>query len=121
MISIPTITQLVLSLTIYNVWILRFKRATPWRGGDAKTMRDEFLAYGLSPSLVWVVGFLKIASATGLILGLWYPALTRVSATVLAVLMVAAVAMHFKVRDPAKKSLPAACLFLAALYVALSA
>ena len=34
--------QLIVALGILNVWMLRPGKATPFRGGDAKSLRDEF-------------------------------------------------------------------------------
>jgi hypothetical protein len=44
---IPIVLQLVVALGIFNVWLLRSNKASSYRGGDAKTMREEFAAYGL--------------------------------------------------------------------------
>ena len=42
-----------------------------------------------------------------LIVGIWAPVLIRPPAAIVAVLMIGALAMHAKVRDPLTKSLPA--------------
>ncbi len=99
--------QIIIALGIFNVWILRFSSPTSWRGGDARNMREEFAAYGLPPGVMSAVGAAKLLCAVGLLLGLWLPALIVPSASVLAVLMAVAIAMHFKVKDPLRKSLPA--------------
>ena len=39
--------QLIVAVGILNVWLLRSGRATPFRGGDARSLREEFAAYGL--------------------------------------------------------------------------
>ena len=66
-----------------------------------------------------VVGFLKLMFAAALIAGIWFPALTRPGAAVgIAFLMFGAVAMHVKVKDPLKKSLPALTMFVLSLIVA---
>jgi len=41
------ICQLVIALGIFNVWLLRSGKATAWRGGEARTMKEEFEVYGL--------------------------------------------------------------------------
>lgn len=51
---IRSIAQLIIALGILNVWLLRFNKATVYRGGGAKNMKQEFAAYGL-PGLVYVV------------------------------------------------------------------
>lgn len=116
--SIILISQLIIALGIYNVWLLRTNRETPWRGGDAKTMEQEFHAYGLSTQCMKIVGFVKVLMATLLIVGIWYPPFTTIGATIMASLMLAAVFMHLKVKDPVRKSLPAASLLLLSLIVA---
>ena len=62
---IVKIIQVVIGLGIYNVWLLRFGRATAYRGGSAKNLREEFAVYGLPSWSVTVIGFLK---QTGLFL-----------------------------------------------------
>jgi uncharacterized membrane protein YphA (DoxX/SURF4 family) len=109
--------QVLIGLGILNVWLVRQGKATQWRGGDAKTIVEEFAIYGLPEWLVWVVGFLKILLAVLLIVGVWYPELTRPASLGLAVLMLGAVAMHLKVKDPLKKSLPALTLLILCLLV----
>lgn len=116
---IVTIIQVIVALSIYNVWLLRSGRATNWRGGDARTMKEEFEVYGLSVWFMGVVGFLKLLFATGLLAGVWYPVLTLPSAVGLAVLMLGAVAMHFKVSDPPLKALPAFTMLVLCVLVAL--
>jgi uncharacterized membrane protein YphA (DoxX/SURF4 family) len=113
-----TIIQLVVGLGIYNVWLLRFGKATNWRGGNAKSMREEFAVYGLPSWSVSAVGFLKLLCATALILGVWFPALTRPAGLGLAMLMAGAVAMHVKVKDPIPKSLPALTMLVLSLFIA---
>ena len=55
----------------------------------------------------YLVGALKIGSAVMLIAGFWIDALVMPAATIVAVLMVGALVMHVKVKDPAIRSLPA--------------
>ena len=79
-VSIATIVQMIVALSIYNVWLLRSRRATNWRGGEAKNMREEFAVYGLPGWFMGVVGFLKLTFATLLLAGVWVPALTKPAA-----------------------------------------
>lgn len=111
--------QLVIALGLLNVWLLRTGKPTPWRGGDAQNMRDEFAVYGLSPGFMKVIGFLKITLAACLIIGLWVHVVTRPAAIGVAALMLGAVAMHVKVKDPLKRSLPALTLLILAILVAI--
>jgi hypothetical protein len=116
-----TVMQVIAALGIYNVWLLRFSKPTAWRGGSATTMKDEFAVYGLPASMVAVIGGLKLLFATLLLVGTWYPAVTRPAAIGLALLMLGAIAMHVKVRDPIAKSLPAAAMLMLAAIVAYAA
>jgi uncharacterized membrane protein YphA (DoxX/SURF4 family) len=110
--------QLVIALGLLNVWLLRFGKATPWRGGQAMNMREEFAAYGLPAWFMWVVGGLKVSLAILLIVGLWVTPVSRPAAIGIAVLMLGAIAMHVKVGDPIKKALPATSLLLLCLFIA---
>ncbi len=82
-------------------------------------MKQEFEVYGLPGWFVPVIGSLKLLFAAMLIAGIWYPGLTRPAAAAVTVLMIGAVAMHVKVKDPIKKSVPAFILLLLAFIVAL--
>ncbi len=98
--------QLTVALGILNVWLLRSGQATPFRGGDAKTLREEFAAYGLPFWFMCVVGVLKVGLALALLAALWLPAFAQPAAIGLGLLMLGAFVMHLKVKDPVKKSLP---------------
>ena len=110
------ILQLIISIGLINVWLLRFNKATEYRGGNAKNMNEEFIAYGLPEWSMYLVGFLKVAIAIMLIISIWIEELLFYNLIVLAALMIAAVFMHLKVKDPIKKSYPAlSILFMIAL------
>ena len=110
------ILQLVIAIGLINVWLLRFNKATEYRGGDAKNMKEEFIAYGLPVWLMYLVGAMKIAIAITLVLSFWVEQLLFYNLIALASLMIAALMMHVKVKDPIKKSYPAlSILFMIAL------
>jgi hypothetical protein len=116
---VSLIIQIIVALGLLNVWLLRFKKPTHYRPGGARSMSEEFAAYGLPSWSLWVVGGLKLACAVCLLAGIWVPALVAPAAGVVGVLMVGAIAMHLKVKDPLVKSLPAgAMLAMTALLVA---
>jgi len=118
---VQKICQLVIGLGILNVWILRFGKKTPYRGGDSASLKEEFAAYGLPGFMVWVVGALKLGAALALLGGLAVPLLVKPAAIVMVILMLGAAAMHAKVKDPLKKYLPAVVmLVLSAFLVATS-
>ena len=115
------ILQLIISIGLINVWLLRFNKATEYRGGNAKNMNEEFMAYGLPEWSMYLVGFLKVAIAIMLIVSIWIEELLFYNLIVLAALMIAAVFMHLKVKDPIKKSYPAlSILFMIALIMYLT-
>jgi uncharacterized membrane protein YphA (DoxX/SURF4 family) len=98
--------QLVVGLGILNVWLLRAGKVTPFRGGNSRSLREEFATYGLPFWFMCVVGVLKVGLALALIAGIWIPRLTQPAAFGLGLLMLGAFAMHLKVKDPISKALP---------------
>lgn len=111
--------QLIIAFGIYNVWLLRVNQPTNWRGGDAKNMEEEFHVYGLSTSMLNVVRVLKLLGATCLVAGLVDSQFALIGSVMMVGLMLAAVLMHFKVKDPVRKAIPAASLLLLSLVVLL--
>ena len=110
------ILQLLISIGLINVWFFRFNKATEFRGGNAKNMREEFQAYGLPAWSMYLVGAAKVVIAILLIVSIWFKELLVYNPLALAVLMIGAVLMHIKVKDPIKKSYPAlSILFMIAL------
>jgi hypothetical protein len=99
--------QIFIALCLLNVWVLRFRRRTAYRGGDAGSMKEEFASYGLPEWLMYVIGALKIGIAVCFLAGLWFHPIVLPAGLLLCVLMLGALAMHAKIRDPLTKSLPA--------------
>lgn len=108
-------------ISIINVWFFRFKKSTPYRPGQANSMVEEFKAYGLSESMMYLVGALKVASAIALFISIWTPQFTLYPAALMAALMLGAIIMHVKVKDPLTKSFPAATFLLLSLILILNA
>lgn len=104
--------MLSVSAVVLNVWLFRFSKATIYRGGEATNMLEEFAVYGLSDTIAYIVGGLKILAALGLLLGLVYRKAIAPAATVMAVLMIGAIAMHVKVADEAIKYVPAGLMLV---------
>ncbi len=73
--SISMIFQIIIALGIFNVWFVRSKKATAWRGGKAVNMQEEFAAYGLPSWFMGLIGFVKVTLAICLLVGLLVPAL----------------------------------------------
>jgi len=114
------VIQVVIALGILNVWVLRYGKATAWRGGEAKNMKEEFEVYGLPGWFMKLVGALKVLFAGLLIAGVWVPGLAVPAAIGLGILMLGALAMHVKVKDPLKKSLPAFSVLVLCIVVAVA-
>ena len=104
---VSVVLQLTVALGILNVWLLRSGQATPFRGGGAKTLREEFAVYGLPFWFMCLVGVLKVGLALALLTGLWLQPVAQPAAIGLGLLMVGAFVLHLKVGDPVKKALPA--------------
>jgi hypothetical protein len=117
--SVSTILQVVVALGLLNVWLVRARSSTAFRGGSSQSLREEFAAYGLPDWSFFAVGVLKIASAVLLIVGIWVPEVIKPAAGTVAVLMVGALAMHAKVKDPLTKFLPALLMLLMAVAIVL--
>ena len=104
---ISSILQVIVGLGLLNVWLVRARSATAYRGGEAQSLREEFAVYGLPEWTFYLVGGLKIVAGVLFIVGVWVPGLVRLPAVVVAALMVGALAMHAKAKDPVSKFLPA--------------
>lgn len=113
-VTITMVLQLIIGVGLLNVWVLRRGNATSYRGGAARTLREEFTAYGLPATMFYLVGTLKVVAGLVLLAGLWWPLPMPVKAAagVVAALMLGAIVMHVKVKDPAVKYVPAALVFV---------
>mgnify|MGYP003672437710 FL=1 len=104
--------KIIIFISIINVWFIRFNKPTPWRGGDSKSMKEEFETYGLSHTIMYLVGTIKVGLAILLIVSLWIKDLSTPAAGAMGIFMLGAIAMHFKADDPSIKSFPALILFI---------
>ncbi len=98
--------QIVIAFSIVLVWVVRFPNVV-----------KEFHEYGLPDWIRTVVGATKIALATLLVAGIWYPALVTVPALLMALLMVCAQGAHVKAKHPWIKYLPSLVLLVLCLFV----
>jgi len=119
--TLPSVLQLVVGLGLLNVWLVRSKSATAYRGGGATSLQEEFAVYGLPSAAFYAVGALKITSAVVLIAGVWLPLPVTLAAGVVAALMVGALLMHIKVGDPVKKAVPATLMLALSAAIILTA
>ena len=99
--------QLIVGLSLLNVWLIQYNKPTRWRGGNATTMVEEFKVYGLQIWMCYMVGFLKVTLALILIAGIFFPFVIQPAAIGLAVLLLGSIIMHIKINDPLMKSFPA--------------
>ncbi len=113
------VIQLTVALGILNVWLLRSGQATPFRGGEAKTLREEFAVYGLPFWFMCLVGVLKVGLAVALLAALWLDVVAQPAAFGLGLLMLGAFVMHLKVKDPVKKALPSVAVLAMCAAIAL--
>lgn len=105
--AVSSVLQVIVGLGLLNVWLVRARSATAYRGGTAQSLKEEFAVYGLPEWTFYLVGGLKIVSGVLLIIGIWVPRLVVLPALIVAGLMVGALAMHAKAKDPASKYAPA--------------
>ncbi len=110
--------QCIVAFSILNVWLIQNKKPTRWRGGDAKTIIQEFEVYGLPVWMCYVVGVLKVSFAIGLLVAIWVPELKTPCALGLAILLLGSIIMHIKISDPLFKSFPAALFLTMCLLIA---
>jgi len=107
MTNLAVIAQLIVSASIVIVWVFRFDNIV-----------KEFKQYGLSDLTRTMVGSTKIALATLLVAGIWYPSLLLIPALMMAFLMLSAQYFHFKAKNPWQKRMPSLFLLLLCLFVA---
>ena len=109
--------QLIVAMSLVNVWLVRFKKSTKYRGGNAKNMIEEFQLYGLPKWFMYIVGLMKITIAIMLVVGIFINVLVLPAAAVLVLLMLGAVGVHVKVKDPMIKYIPAVLILGAAIFL----
>ena len=118
--SIAVACQIVIALGIFNVWIVRRNRSTPFRPEGAAGIEEEFGAYGF-PAWMWkAVGATKLTLAVLLLIGIVVPAIAPLAAGAMAVLMVSAIGAHIRVSDPIVKSVPAFTMLVLCTVVVVS-
>ncbi|MFT7486019.1 MAG: hypothetical protein ACI9F9_001872 [Candidatus Paceibacteria bacterium] len=104
--------QILVALGLLNVWLVRATSQTRYRGGKSNTLGQEFTAYGLPLWFFYTIGFLKVGAALMLIAGLWFPVMVQPAIMTIAALMIGALAMHLKIRDPLIRSAPAFAMLM---------
>jgi hypothetical protein len=98
---------LIVGLSVLNVWLLRANKTTQWRGANAGSLKEEFKAYGLSVEVMKIVGAVKIVLSILILVSIFYQPLIIVGASGMMLMMLGAMLMHAKIKDPILRSLPA--------------
>ena len=117
--GIVYVFQAVIAFSVLRVWLINRKNPSNWRAGNALTLKEEFEVYDLPEWIFYTVGFLKITFSIGLLAGFWMPETIIPSAAGIAFLMLSAVFMHIKVKDPIMKSFPAFLFLLLSILILL--
>ena len=118
--SVLIAIKVLIFFSIIKVWLFNFNKPTRWRGKDARTMSDEFAVYGLSRTMMFLVGGAKILFSILLLASIWFEPLAVPAASGIALLMLGAIFMHIRVRDPLIKSFPAFTFLLLSLVIILA-
>lgn len=105
--NLSVIAQLIIAFSIVVVWVFRYDNIV-----------KEFNQYGLSDLARTIVGSTKIALATLLIAGIWYPSLVLIPSLLMALLMLSAQYFHYKVNNPWQKRMPSLFLLILCLFIA---
>ena len=102
--------QLTLGLSVAYVWTFRYFNVV-----------KEFTLFGLSDLTRNLVGVSKIALATLIVAGIWYPSLVQIPAVLMGLFMIAAQYFHFSVKNPLVKHIPSLILLALSAILAWSA
>ena len=102
------LAQLVVALSVAYVWIFRYDNVV-----------KEFTQFGLNELTRNFVGATKIALATLLVAGIWYPLLVQIPSVLMGLFMIAAQYFHFKIKNPFSKQLPSLILLMLCAIIAL--
>lgn len=117
--DIVVILQFCVAFAILNVWLFRSEKPSRFRGANAKTLREEFVKYGLSDNFYLVIKYIKPLLAITLLAGTFVPYCTQIGAIGLGILMLGSVWMHFRVRDKFVKYIPALVLLSMCIIISL--
>ena len=113
------ILSVIVGLTVINVWLFRSGKSTSYRGGDANSLMEEFVVYGLGDYFL-TIGIIKVGLAILLILSLYFQKLRLISASGIGLMMLVAIFMHFSVGDELIKSMPASVMLISCIIIVYS-
>lgn len=109
--EVAILLQVFVALVIFNVWTVRSDKPTKYRGGSARTLREEFVEFGLSEKIFLYTSLIKPMLAVALIVAIFFPFMTIPTALAMAFLMASALLMHYRIRDKFVKFIPAGVTF----------
>lgn len=112
------VLKLIVGISILNVWLRNANNSSPWRGGEAKSLKEEFSAYGLPDWSLKVIGFFKVSLSLLLLASIYFSGFENLAALGLAFFLSGSVLMHLKISDPFKKSIPALTFLIICLIIA---
>ncbi|MBM4151693.1 MAG: hypothetical protein FJ212_08685 [Ignavibacteria bacterium] len=101
--------QLVVGVSVLFVWIFRYDNII-----------KEFKQFGLSDFMRSFVGASKIALATLLLAGIWYPSFVQISSILMGIFMISAQFYHFRAHNPFLKRLPSLIFLIMCFFIAYS-
>lgn len=107
--NLTHLSQIIVAISVVYVWTFRFHNVL-----------KEFEQFGLSDLTRNIVGATKIALATLLVAGIWYPSLVFIPAVIMGLLMIGAQYFHFKINNPFIKHLPSLILLILSIFIAYS-
>ncbi len=100
--------QIIVATSVFYVWIFSYD-----------VIIKEFKQFGLNDLTRAFVGTSKVALATLLITGIWYPSLITIPAILMGMFMLAAQYFHFKIKNPLIKHLPSLVLLILCAFITL--
>ena len=106
--NLLSLAQMVLALSVAYVWIFRYDNVV-----------KEFRQFGLNDLTRNFVGATKIALATLLVAGIWYPSLVQIPSVLMGLFMISAQYFHFKIKNPFIKHLPSLTLLILSAIIAI--
>lgn len=101
------LSQIVVSIAVFYVWIFRYE-----------VIIKEFKQFELSDLTRTSVGAAKVALATLILAGLWYPELIQIPAICMGLFMLSAQYFHFKIKNPFIKHMPSLVFLLLCAFMA---
>ena len=104
------LAQIAVALSVAFVWTFRYHNVIV-----------EFKTFGLSDLTRNLVGVSKIALATLLVTGIWFPAVLLPAALLMGFFMVSAQGFHFKIKNTFIKHLPSLILLVLCGFIAFEA